>query len=251
MRTSLFRPTAADAPNGSAGHPSSAAVSSGDGQRPVAGRLSPPARRRRPALLALGVALAAAGGLLAATLSMQAGERAPVLAIARTVDAGSTLTAQDLTTARIGADPNLAPIPAGSLGSVVGKTAAVPLRPGSLLTRTELTAAPVPAPGRQLLGVRFKPGQLPARPLRPGQRVLLVATGSDASSASGGQRAADGGAPPEAQPVPARVVDVGGVAQDGSRTVDMSVQAAMGPAVAKQAATGHVALIVVPAGGAR
>jgi hypothetical protein len=200
-----------------------------------------PARRRRPALLALGVALAAAGGLLAATLTMRAGDRVPVLAVARSVAVGDVVSANDLTEARIAIDPNLAPIPAGQLDSVVGKVATVPLQPGTLLTRSELTATAVPAAGRQLVGVLLKPGQLPARPLAPGQPILIVATP--------GQQPTSGSDRPEARAIPAIVVDVGGVAQDGSVTVDVSVDAVLGPVLAGQAASGSVAVIVVPAGG--
>lgn len=243
MSAGIFRPSGPGSPNGSAAAGSQMPPANGNGavRRSTTPRVSPPARRRRPALLALGVALAAAGGLLAATLTMQAGDRVPVLAVARTIEVGSVVTANDLTEARIPADPNLDPIPAQQIDSVVGKLAAVPLRPGTLLTRTELTATAAPAAGRQLLGVLLKPGQLPARPLTPGQPVLIVATP--------GQQPATGSDRPEAQAIPATVVDVGGVTQDGSVTVDVSVDAALGPVLARQAAGGNVAVIVVPAGG--
>lgn len=243
MNVSTFRPSAPASPNGSSPSGVQApAVGTGGGRRAAAPRLSPPARRRRPALLALGVALAAAGGLTAATLTMRAGERVPVLAVARTVEVGSVLTANDLTEARLPSDPNLAPIPAEQLSSVVGQVAAVPLRPGTLLTRGELTTTSAPAAGTQLLGVLLKPGHLPARPLAPGQPVLVVPTRDEQSSTG----ASSSGM---VSPVAATVVDVGGVAQDGSVTVDVSVAAAMGPVLARQAVTGNVAVIAVAAGG--
>lgn len=173
---------------------------------------------------------------------MRAGDRLPVLAVARTVPVGSVVTTADLTEARIPTDPSLSPIPVAEMGSVVGEVAAVPLQPGTLLTRGELTTTAGPAPGQQLIGVLLKPGQLPARALAPGQAVLMVPTPSDRSA----RGAAD---QPEPPVVAATVVDVGGVAQDGSQTVDVSVAAVLGPALARQAATGNVVLIVVSAGG--
>lgn len=243
MNTRTFRPTAPNSANGSAptGAHTPPAADNGTVRSATVSRLSAPARRRRPALLALGLALAAAGGLTAATLTMRAGERVPVLAVARTVEVGSVVTANDLTEARIPADPNLDPIPAGQLSSVVGQVAAVPLRPGTLLTRSELTATPVPAPGQQLVGLLLKPGHLPARPLTPGQPVLIVSTQAD--------RPTTGATPLAASSAPATVIDVGGVAQDGSVIVDVSVDPTLGPTLVQQAVTGNVAVIAVPAGG--
>lgn len=246
MTTPTFRPSAPASPNGSsASHGGDTPTDRTETRRrPATASLSPPGRRRRPALLALGVALAAAGGLLAATLATRAGDRVPVLAVARTVEVGSVVTAADLTEARIATDPHLSPIPASAMSAVVGKVATVPLRPGSLLTADDLTTTAVPGPGRQLIGVLLKPGQLPARPLTPWQPVLLVTTPGDQPTADSGQDA-------QPQAVPATVVDVGGIAQDGSVTVDVTVDATLGPALARQAATGHIALIVVPAGAGR
>src|SRR4051812_47033516 len=125
-------------------------------------------RRRRPALLGLGVAMVAVGALLAVWLASGSNATVPVLAVSRQVPLGQAITAADLTVVRIGPEPALRPIPAGSLDEVVGRRAATDLVPGTLLTRGQVTDATAPAAGFALVGVAVKPTQMPDQPLRPG-----------------------------------------------------------------------------------
>jgi hypothetical protein len=179
-----------------------------------------------------------------------AGDRVEVLAVARTVSVGQTVTAEDVTVARVAADPALQPVPAGQRDRVVGRFAAVELRPGSLLTVGEVTDTAVPGPGEQVVGVAAAPGQLPARGLRPGDQVLLVPVpGDSAGTAGAGSGAADGGAEPRGAAVSARVVQVGQPDANGRSTVDVLVGRDVGARVAALASTGRVALILLPAGG--
>ena len=213
--------------------PSSAAVN-GLSRAPV---LPPPRRRRRPALLALAVSMVVLGALGAAYLATSLGQTSPVIAIAREVPWGQTLTAADLVEARISADPALEPIPYVDRDQVIGLVAATTLAPGSLLTRDALTDQRLPAPGQQLVGVGVSAVQLPATALRPGDDVLLVPVA--AGSAPAGNEA---GAPGV---VDATVVRTGTPGTDGLRVVDVLVAAADGPDVAARAAAGLVAIVVV------
>src|SRR6266568_2775556 len=162
-------------------------------------------RRRRPGLWAAGAALLAVGALGAAALVGRAGDRVAVVAVARTVHIGQTISDADLAAARVAADPALAPVPAGDRGRVVGKVAAVELRPGTLLTTDEVADTVAPAAGEQLVGLPVKPGQLPTRGLVAGDRVLVVATPGEqtAGSAAAGSETGPG---PVGSPVSARVV---------------------------------------------
>ena len=199
--------------------------------------------RRRPALVALGVALAAVGGVTSARLVGDASGRAAVLAVAHEIPVGATITSNDLAIAHVGHDPHLTPITASEESSVVGKVAAVTLPAGSLLTSADITSASVPGDGHQLVGVALKPGQLPARPLIAGSNVLVVATPGQAGTAATGNSPG-----PSQQPIPATVVDVGTPAADGTVVVDLSVGTGEGPAVAAIASTGNVAVVEQPAG---
>lgn len=204
-------------------------------------------RRRRPALWTAGLVLVAVGALVAAGLVGRAGHRVDVLAVARPVPVGQTITADDLVVARVAADPGLQPVPAGQRDQILGRVAAIELRPGTLLTGGEVTDTAVPGPGQQVIGVAAGTGQLPARGLHPGDRILLVPVPGDSTTAAGGSAtAADG---PSGQPIPAQVIDVGPADVNGRSTVDVLVGSEVGPRVAALASTGRLALVLVPAGG--
>ncbi len=224
--------TATQPPKSSAS-PSSAGVN-GLSRAPV---LPPPRRRRRPALLALAVTMVVLGALGAAYLATSLGQTSPVIAVARQVPWGQTLTAADLVEARISADPALEPIPYGDRDQVIGLVAATTLAPGSLLTRDALTDQRLPAPGQQLVGVGVSAVQLPTTALRPGDDVLLVPVAAGSAPAP-----TDGGAP---SAVEATVVQSGPPGTDGLRVVDVLVDAADGPDVAARAAAGLIAIVVV------
>jgi hypothetical protein len=194
--------------------------------------------RRRPALIAAGVAMVGIGALSSASLVGQAGHRTAVLAIARPVQIGQTLTDDDLAVARIPADPALQPIPVTARVTAVGRVAAVELRPGTLLTAGQLTDAVTPGPGEQLVPIPLVAGRLPARGLHPGDRALITPV-----------PAAQGDDAPAGEPVRARVVDVGDAADDGTTTVDVVVSASNGVRVSALGAAGRAALVLLPASG--
>ena len=197
-----------------------------------------PRRRRRPALLALALAMVVLGALGAAYLATSLGQTSPVIAVAREVPWGQTITGADLVEARVPADPALAPIPYDERDQVIGMVAATTLVPGSLLTREALTEKLLPPAGQQLVGVGVSAVQVPASPLRPGAEVLLVPV---AVSGAGGAPTPSG-TPPT---VAATVVRSGSPGVDGLRVVDVLVAAADGPDVAARAAAGQIAIVVV------
>ena len=199
--------------------------------------LPPPRRRRRPALLALAVTMVILGALGAAYLATSLGHTSSVIAIARDVPWGQTLTAADLAEARISADPALEPIPYAERNQVIGRMAAITLVPGSLLTRDALTDQRLPAAGKQLVGVGVSTVQIPTTTLRPGDDVLLVpvAAGPAAAASAAGAQGV----------VEATVVQTGPPGTDGLRVVDVLVDSADGPDVAARAAAGLIAIVVV------
>jgi hypothetical protein len=204
---------------------------------PRAPVLPPPRRRRRPALLALAVSMVVLGALGATYLATSLGQTTAVIAIAREVPWGQTLTAADLVEARISADPALEPIPYVDRDQVIGLVAATTLAPGSLLTRDALTDQRPPSPGQQLVGVGVSAVQLPTTALRPGDDVLLVPVAAGSAPAP-----TDGEAP---SAVAATVLQSGPPGTDGLRVVDVLVYAADGPDVAARAAAGLIAIVVV------
>jgi hypothetical protein len=175
------------------------------------------------------------GALGAAYLATSLGRTSSVIAIARPVAWGETLSAADLVEARISADPALTPLPYTDRDQVIGRTAAADLLPGTLLTRDAITEQRLPPPGRQLVGIGLASVQLPVTPLRPGDDVLLVPLSTEGQGATT--------APPAT--VQATVVRAGERGTDGLRVVDVLVDAADGPDVAARAAAGLIAIVVV------
>ncbi len=202
-------------------------------------------RRRRPAMVALAVAMAGAGVLVSAAVYQRTDHQVPVVMMTAEVPAGAVITAGDVATADVTVPAGIHVIPGAQLGQVAGQIAAVALRPGTLLAPADLTAAQPPAPGQDLIAVPVKPESLPASGLQPGDHVLIVATPGDQGQASSSNQA-----PSLQSPVPGVVEAVNPVTdQDGFDVVDVLVPSSAGLPVAAQASTGQFALIVISRGG--
>ncbi len=191
-------------------------------------------------MYALAIALIAAGGGGGLLAFQATGERTPVLAVAKGVEAGDVIKDSDLVEAQVQLDPALKPVPAAERAKVVGKRASVALSPGALLTRGQVTTRTLVKPGERLVGIGLKASQMPASRLSLGDKILVVATPADGQSTAG--KDGESAAP---QTIAARVVRVGEKSQTtGEQVVDVAVPSQFGPVLAAQAATGHVALVV-------
>ncbi|MCM0678636.1 SAF domain-containing protein [Micromonospora phytophila] len=161
-----------------------------NGTGPVDAPVAPPKvvrqRRMRPGLLGLAVLLIALGGLGAAFAVTSVRATGSYLAVARAVEVGRQISADDLVPVQVAGGQGLSPVPADRLGEVVGKRAAVSLTPGTLLTMAQLTDDPLLGPGQQQLALGLGPAEVPARKLHPGDRVLLVSTPDDNGSSPAG-----------------------------------------------------------------
>jgi hypothetical protein len=184
------------------------------------------------------VALAVIGALGAFWLAGAAGDRVPVLAVARDVPFGEPLTAADLRVVEVAAGAEVSTVPADRLDDVVGRVAAAPLAPGALLTEDVLTVAGPPGAGELLIGVAVPSGRMPAGPLTVGESVLIVETPANEAEASVG--------PPRTFPV--TLVRVGDPDVNGVTVLDVAVAEDVGPALAALAATGRIAVAVEPRG---
>ncbi|MFJ3973247.1 SAF domain-containing protein [Streptomyces parvus] len=202
-------------------------------------------RRRRPGLIALSVALIAAGGLSGAVLYAASGQRSAVVVVSRDVPVGSLIAKEDLAQASIALDPAVKSVKASQTDSLIGQRAAVDLRAGNLLSPAQVTKETLVGPGDQVVGVSVKPSQLPATKLTPGQRVLIVSTPDPDAAAT--ETPAQPGAP---KTLSATVIEVGAPAVGtGNIVVDVALPAKSGPDLAARVATGNVAVIVDARGG--
>ena len=200
------------------------------------GRLPAVRRRRRPAVLALAVVLVGLGALVNA-VAVRQGDRVAVLAVARPVPVGQQIAEADLSVVQVATVSSLVTVPADQRASVVGRYAAVGLRPGSLLTSDAVTDQRAPLAGQAVLAVAVKTGLVPARGLGPGDRVLLVPVSGDQPTR-----------PADSAPVHATVVDVGQPDSTGAWAVDVAVDEPAAAELADAAASGRLALVLLPAG---
>ena len=219
------------------------ATANGNGQAPATvarPRVELPNERQRRPLRAgvlLIVATACAGGF--AILFSQAGDRSSVLAMARTVRAGTVITNEDITVARVSADSKVQPLASSARSQVVGRTANYTLVAGTLVTRTQLGERADPGPDESVVGILLKGARVAPEGLRAGDRVEIVLT----SSPTDGARA-DAGAL-------GRVIAEGRVlsaptalkSSSDSQVVSVVVGDAVAPAVAGAAASDRVALV--------
>lgn len=189
-----------------------------------------PPRRRRPGVIALAAALIAAGALSADWLYTSVGHTYEVLAVARDVPVGGTVSADDLTAVRITLDPGIQPVSNRQL--VVGKRAAVGLKKGTLITLGELTDGPVIGADQVEIGIATSTAQRPAAALTAGRKVLLIGI----PSANGGPTLGD--------PVPATVVSEGAPDSQQTVVVDVAVPVSQAAQVEVVAGQGKVGIVL-------
>jgi hypothetical protein len=208
------------------------------------GRLRGLPRRRRPAMIALAVAMAGAGVVVFAAVYQRADHQVSVVMVAEPVPVGAVLAPADLSTTNITVGSGIQVIPAAQVDKISGEIAAVTLRPSTLLAPSELTTAQSPASGQELIPAATKPYAMPASGLQPGDRVLIVATPGQQ-----GQAGSASAAPSLSAPVPGVVEAVNNVPDaDGFDVVDLLVSDGSATAVAGQISTGQFALIVTKRG---
>jgi len=201
-------------------------------------------RRRRPGVVALAVALVAAGILASTAVYSVTDRRLQVLLVEATVPAGAVIHAGDLGTAKVSVGSRVQVIPATRLDQVLGHVAGTALHRGMLLTPAELATERSPGPGQALVPLPVRPSALPANGLRAGDHVLVCATPGIHKQAGSGNSAS---AP---SPPLSGVVAAVSLANhsDGFDVVDVIVWAKSGPDLAALASTGQFALIVTRRG---
>ena len=239
MSTSIFLPSAVDARNEEAPHRSSLTRSRRRGAPLFV------ARRRSVPHLALGallVVVCATGFAVAAT---RLDHRHAVLALSRPVAVGDVLSASDLHDAYLDTGSGVDSIPASELNTIAGRTMAVSLPAGALLTPSELGSPATPAAGFAVAAELVKPGSFPPD-LAAGAHVLLIATPGGASAAPPGGASTSGQL--NASSWPAIVLGVENLDNDQGTVLTVQITASDAPALA-QVPVGDLDVISVAAGG--
>jgi hypothetical protein len=210
-------------------------------------RIAPAKPRRNSTLIAVGVLLMVGCGLIAAVLQMRATSKTSVLAIAHQIPAGQVVKSSDLSTVEISGGAGLSAIAARDQAAVVGKTAAVSLMPGTLVTRNQLAVSTSVTKGKVVIGLALKAGQVPTSHLKAGDDVLVMATGPAAQLSSGDSSGAGANNVPQGAVLVrhARVFGVDGGSRISDNTsVSILIDEADAPAVAAASSAGQVTLVL-------
>ena len=102
-----------------------------------------------------------------------ADKRVAVLQVVRDLPAGTQLTADDVRSIDVSADPSLAVVHAVDLPTIVGQYAKVRIVGGGLLSTGLLQARPLVGPGAAVVAVTLPAGEVPAG-LRERSQVEVV-----------------------------------------------------------------------------
>lgn len=201
------------------------------------------AKRSVPMALA-GVAAVVLGALLALALYTSVDRRQAVLAVRRPVAAGQVIAPEDLRQVRVSTADGITPVPVSRSATVVGKSAAVALVPGTLITSNHVGPPSSLQAGQAIVGVALKAGQAPAA-LPAGTRVQVITTvkggGADQARPVVLTSSAVVAPAPAAHGAPAKSTT------SATTVVSLIVPANEAPAVAAAAADGQVSLVALPA----
>lgn len=202
---------------------------------PAAPPLAPPPKlRRRPGIVAAGVAATCLGAILTAWAWTSTTNTQEVLAARDTIPRGAAITSEDIARVRINADPALTPLPASAYDEILGQRAALDIAAGTLLTDAAITSELLPPDGMSVVGVALTPAQAPGLALEAGAKVRVVLTPGE------------GAEPPAGSPAfsDAEVVGTRTDEMTGELVVDLLVPHADATVLAARVSTGNVALIL-------
>lgn len=198
--------------------------------------LRSPRSRCNTGRIALGLVVLAISALAAVVVFSSAADRVTVIGVARDVPAGKAITESDLRDVSISRGSGLRTIPTQDASKVVGRTAAVGLVAGSLLSPGQLADGPLLPTGTVVTGAVLKSGQFPVG-LGIGDQVDVVETAAADSSGVG-------------EPVPrgsATVVDLSESGDgQGAVTVSLAVRSESAAAISSAGAAGRLSLVVTP-----
>ena len=145
----------------------------GDGKKPTVSRLRARTRSRGVPYLVLGLLLVLACVSAFVLVSLNTGNRRPVLALARGVSVGQVLTEQDVRQVNVAVDSGVAVVGVDQATTVLGRALATNLSAGALLTPDSVGGSTVPPAGQAVAALALKPGQVPAE-VTAGARVSVV-----------------------------------------------------------------------------
>ncbi|GAA1490648.1 SAF domain-containing protein [Brachybacterium sacelli] len=193
-------------------------------------------RRRRPALIALGIALIVVCGLGTYWVVDRLSTTSQVVVAAADVPEGQVLSADDLTTTEVNVPAGTSVVSGSDLESLVGQRAASPLHEGALLSPGQVSEENFPAPGTAVVGIRVTAGQIPANDVEPGDSVQIVGTPREGDDPPTG----------DAPVVNGTVHAVASPTSEGVIVVDVLVEEERAATLTSLSATGRIGVVLLP-----
>jgi hypothetical protein len=179
-----------------------------------------------------------ASGLVFTSLYRSAGDRRPVLALARDVGRYEQVEPGDLRTVLVGAEPGVELVPEADLDDVVGRVAVTELSQGSLLSPDQVSDRDdhFVGPTEAVVGAKLGAGSAPVGELPAGTRVLVVIRPGGAS------RDVD------VREIPGWVAELGDRGSNGTREASLVVPEQSAGDVAAAAAEERIAVVSLEGG---
>lgn len=131
--------------------------------------------RKKPALVALCIALAMVGGLIT-YFGLSGNGQQTVLIAKDGLVRGQEITPGSLDTINIASDAGNGAVAADQSGTVIGQKAIVDLPKGSLITKNNVGANLGIKEGTSVVGVGLTTAQVPSRRLQAGDKVRIIRT---------------------------------------------------------------------------
>jgi hypothetical protein len=183
--------------------------------------------------LLIGALLVIGSGIGALSMAASLSARIDVVVADRNILEGEVIAEDDLRVAAVGLTGDVQAIDPADIPEVVGKVAAGPIGEGAVLHPTSLIGAGDNLQKTFIVGVDVDPGEYPRVGMRPGDQMILIATGEENF----------GDFDTEAREVgEAEVVEVAKLAGADSYLVSLRVDAGLGPTVASLASDDRLSL---------
>ncbi|MGW0952437.1 SAF domain-containing protein [Streptomyces sp. NPDC002545] len=218
-------------------------------QPSVGDRLPTSPRERKPALAALAVLLILVGALGATMLVLQAGDRIEVVKVAKDIQAGESVTSDDVTSVMVAADDSIDYVQWSQLGALKALKAKSTIYAGTVVVGQMFGAKSSLPAGKASVGVALKEGQYPSG-IKSGDIVAVYRVGDNASSSNSGSGSTGSSAGGNLIVDKARVSfksdNSDAAVSTGNLSLTLLVDQSDAAAVTQAASAGFVAVVVVP-----
>ena len=225
--------------------------SAGPAQPSVGDRLPTAPRERKPALAALAVLLILLGALGATTLVLQAGDRIEVIKVTADIQPGESVNKDNVTSVLVAADDSINYVKWSQLGSLESYKAKTTIYKDTVVMGQMFDKGSTLAAGKATVGLSLKEGQYPVG-LKNGDIVAAYRVSSNGSSTTGSSSSSsDGSDSPIVSRARVSYVPDGksgdsSLVSSTNLAVTLTVDSGDAAVLAQAAATGSVALVLVP-----